>query len=304
MPRVSVILASYNAEAFIRAAVDSILAQTFTDFEFIIVDDGSTDQSRAILHGYDDPRIRLIEQDNIGLTPTLNKACKLATGDLLARMDADDVAKPDRFAKQVAFLDAHPEVAVLGGAYELVDDRGRLLRVQHQPTDNATLQELCLVGKVPICHPLVMMRRGVFEQVGGYDESYSASQDLDLWLRMGEHGDLASLPDVLLQYRMQADSISEKKGALQTECMRRGCEAAWERRGVIGKYTFANPTGWRPTNATESKLKYALQYGWWAWHSGEWRTALSYGKDAVKLSPTSTDGWKLVACALMKRKSA
>ncbi|MEM6314943.1 MAG: glycosyltransferase, partial [Planctomycetota bacterium] len=170
----SVILASYNAEDFLRPAVASILQQTFTDFEIIAVDDGSTDGSRDVLRSFDDPRLRVIEQENMGLTPTLNKACGLAKADLLARMDADDVAKPDRFAKQVAFLDAHPEVAVLGGAYELIDERGRLLRTQSQPTDNATLQERCLVGKVPICHPLVMMRRDIFERVGGYDESYPA----------------------------------------------------------------------------------------------------------------------------------
>src|SRR4051794_38935309 len=122
-PTVSVIMAVYNAEEFLDAAVQSIQCQTFSDFEFIIIDDGSTDHSREKLEGYarDDNRIRLLSRPNKGLTPSLNEGVKRSRGDLLARMDADDVATPERFKIQVEYLRAHPEVSLLGGAYELID---------------------------------------------------------------------------------------------------------------------------------------------------------------------------------------
>lgn len=302
MPRVSVLLALYNAGRFLEPAVRSVLEQTYRDFEFLIVDDGSTDGSREWLRTLTDPRVRLIEQQNAGQTVALNRAARESTGEYLARMDADDVCKPDRFAKQVAFLDAHPEVGVLGGAYEIIDHEGRLLRVQDQPADDAELQRRCLVGLVPICHPLVMMRRDIFERVGGFDETqYPAAEDLDLWLRMGEHAELACLPDVLLSYRMHAGSMSEAKGAVQADAMQRACEAAWQRRGVEGQYEFQNAAGWRPTANADSRLKYALQYGWWAWNSGERRTAFHYGWSATKIAPLRRDGWNLMASSILKR---
>jgi len=304
MPKVTVLMSNHNGGAFLAPTVRSILNQTYRDFEFLILDDGSTDDSRDQLRRFaaEDPRVRLVEQDNVGLTPTLNRGLHLATGELVARMDSDDLAAPDRLAKQVAFMDAHPDVVLLGGAYDLIDEAGRRLHVMRPPTDDAALQEHCLSGRTPICHPLAMFRREAALGVGGYDESYKVAQDLDLWLRLGEMGKLACLPDVLLGYRMHAGSVSERKQQLQIDTMRRACESAYARRGVTRE--FQGGGGWRAQDAVSSKLAQTLQYGWWAWHLGEARTAMVYGWRAIKTKPAAADGWKLLACGALRRPVA
>lgn len=300
MPTVSVIMAVHNAAHYLAPAVRSIIAQTFRDFEFIVIDDGSTDESPAILQRFarDDPRIRLITRANKGLTRSLNEAVGLCQGEFVARMDADDIAAPERFRLQVDFLRAHPEVVLLGGCYDLIDDAGRFLRRMNQPGDNQRLQELCLVGGTPICHPLVMMRLDTLKQVEGYDETYEVSQDLDLWLRLGEIGQMACLPQVLLKYRLHDKSASEKKQKKQTANTQRACQAACKRRGVERKFMAAD--GWRATSDRQSRHKYALQYGWWAFNSAQRKTSMIYGFKAIAAMPINKDGWKLLACALIK----
>lgn len=304
-PKVSVVVAVHNAGAFLRAALDSVAGQTLRDFEVVVIDDGSTDESPAVLAEFAarDARFRVVTQVNTGLTKTLNIALKLCRGELVARMDADDVCLPDRFEKQVAFLDAHPDVVLLGGAYELIDERDRRLHVIRPPADDATLQTHCLAGTTPICHPLAMFRRADALAVGGYDESFPVAQDLDFWLRLGERGKMAALPDVLLRYRMHPKSVSEKKQALQVECMRRGAENARARRG-LPTGGFANKDGWRADGSAGSVLRQTLQYGWWAWNLGERRTAAAYGARAVRLAPLSADAWKLLVFGALRRKAA
>ena len=256
-PTVSIIMAVHNAEDFLDAAVSSILHQSFGDFEFIIIDDGSTDRSTQLLQDFArrDNRVRLISRPNKGLTPSLNEGLQLARGDLIARMDADDVATPDRLKIQVEFLHAHPEVSLLGGAYELIDGAGRMLTTITPPTDDATLQEHALAGRTPICHPLAMMRADAVRQAGGYDEEFTVAQDLDLWLKLGEVGKMACVRDVLLRYRQHEDSISEKKQALQVHNMKLACERAYARRGI--QRDFLGEEGWRPSSARKSKHEYA-----------------------------------------------
>ncbi len=257
MPTVSVILACYNAERFLAAAVESILTQTFTDFEFIIIDDGSTDRTAEILKGLAarDSRIRLVSRENKGLTASLNEGLKLAQGELIARMDADDWATADRLKIQAEFMRAHPEVSLLGGAFEMMDGAGRKLTVITPPGDDATLQEQALSGRTPICHPLAMMRAEAVKKVGGYDEEFIVAQDLDLWLRLGEVGKLACVPEVLLRYRQHEDSVSEKKQALQVRNMRLACERACARRGI--KREFLGDGGWRAGTGRGSRHAYA-----------------------------------------------
>ena len=212
-PVISVIMPVYNAEPYLEEALESILAQTFGDFELILIDDGSTDGSVEILNRYAavQERIRLIRRPNTGLTKALNECLRLARGEFVARMDADDVCTPDRFEKQVAFMRANPETVLLGGAYDLVDAEGRHLRRVSQPLDDASLQRICLSGLTPICHPLAMMRRGAVLKAGGYDETFLVAQDLDLWLRLGEIGKLANIPTSVLRFRLHESSVSESK---------------------------------------------------------------------------------------------
>jgi GT2 family glycosyltransferase len=300
MPAISVIMAVHNAEKFLDASVQSILNQSFIDFEFIVIDDGSTDGSRIKLAEFSrkDTRIRVISRPNKGLTPSLNEALNLASGTYIARMDADDIAMPLRFKTQINYLHRNPNVSLLGGAYELIDDAGRLLTTITPPTDDATLQEHALSGRTPICHPLAMFRRDAALKVGGYDESFAVAQDLDLWLKLGEVGKMAAVTDVLLQYRQHVNSVSEKKQELQVTNMKLACERAYSRRKI--KREFKGDEGWRPTSGRRSRHKYLIQYGWWAFNSAQRKTAMIYGLKAIGAIPWSGQGWRLLACAAVK----
>ncbi|MBF2072891.1 MAG: glycosyltransferase [Synechococcales cyanobacterium C42_A2020_086] len=298
-PTISVLMPVYNAQRYVAQAVESILNQSFGDFEFLIIDDGSTDRSLKILQRYanQDPRIRLISRPNTGYVKALNELLALAQGEFLARMDADDVAMPNRFAQQVKFLRQHPEVLCVGGAQDWIDDAGRFLLHHPEAETDAEIQQLALSGQTPINHPSAMMRRTAVLQVGGYDEALHPSEDLDLWLKLGEIGQLANLPETVLQYRQHDRSVSERLQTLQTEQRRRCCERAWERRGITGSFHESEP--WRPIDPP-SRLRFMTMYGWWFFHAGKRNAAIIYGLKAIRALPTAVDGWKLLACALLK----
>ncbi len=300
-PEVSVVMAVYNGKDYLRRSIDTILAQSFGDFEFIIIDDGSTDGATDILREYaaGDPRIKLVIRPNKGLTASLNEGLHLACGTYIARFDGDDLADPQRLYKQVMFMRQHPQVVLLGGAHEFIDQHDRLLTILRPPTDNANLQEQCLDGTTPICHPLAMYRRDAALKIGGYDESYLVAQDLDFWLRLGEVGELACLPDVILKYRLHDKSVSEKKQAMQVANMKRACETAWVRRGITDRQ-FKGAAGWRAQDDADTKLRQTLKFGWWAWNSGQRATARSYGWAAVKSAPTKLAAWKLLLIPMLK----
>ena len=187
----------YNTARYLPAAVESILTQTFREFEFIIIDDGSTDRSGKILEKYaaQDDRIQLIHRANQGIAKTRNQLLEQASGELIAIMDADDIALPDRFARQVDFLQAHADVVCVGSALDWIDERDRYLGHCEMPQFDAEIQSLLVGGISMLHHPCTMARRSALLQVGGYDESMTASIDLDLWLRLGEVGKLANLPE-------------------------------------------------------------------------------------------------------------
>ena len=302
-PTISVLMSVYNGEKYLAEAVESILDQTLADFEFIIIDDGSKDGSLAMLQKYAarDPRIRLTSQPNQGLTRTLNEALAQARGEFIARMDSDDVARPDRFENQVRFLREHPEVVCTGGYFELIDGEGRLLTWLKPPIDDAEIQRRALAGHGSICHPTAMIRREALRRINGYDTDFKTAQDLDLWLRLGEVGKLANVPVSVLRFRLHESSVSESKRHEQRQSARMACERAWKRRGITdGKFEADEP--WRPGKDRASRQKFALQYGWWAFNSGERKTAVHYAKQAIKAKPLSAKGWDLLRCALTKRK--
>ncbi|MDB4914158.1 MAG: putative WbfO protein [Gemmatimonadetes bacterium] len=201
-PRVSVLMSAFNAESSIARAVESIRAQEFEDWELLIVDDGSTDTTGAILHAIarTDARVHvLVHERNLGLPTSLNHALSLVRGDLVARMDGDDVALADRFRRQVEFLDVHPEIDVLGGgALEVTHDGrplGELRRAEHHEQ---------LIARIftenPFIHPTIMARRTVFERLGGYDVTCRRGQDYELWLRAYRMFRFHNLPRPLIHY--------------------------------------------------------------------------------------------------------
>ncbi len=218
-PPITVLLAVYNGQQYLREALDSILAQTFTDFEFLIIDDGSTDLTLPILREYEkrDPRIRLVSRPNKGLTNTLNEGLSLARGEFLARMDADDFAMPARFEKQIAYLREHPDCVLLGSRVLLMDPDGLPIREMclertHEQIDSAHLNR-----GWPIVHPATMMRMSALSQIGGYRDEFNTLEDLDLFLRLAEVGQLANLPELLLRYRQHFASVTHSKEEKQNQ---------------------------------------------------------------------------------------
>ena len=211
-PPLTVLMAFHNDAPFIAEAIDSILGQTFGDFEFVIVNDASTDGSRDIVARYSDPRIRLIDNpSNLRLARSLNRGLEAARAPLVARLDANDVARPDRLAKQMRFLREHPEIALVGGQYEVIDTHGRRLPRAALPMP---LTELGVAWYFlfdsPFIHSTVMFRKDAAEDAGRYDPAYewAPSEDVVLWSRMAVRHRLTNLPDVLVSQRYDTTSIT------------------------------------------------------------------------------------------------
>ena len=234
MPGVSVVMAVYNAEPWLSEAVESVLGQTFGDFEFVVIDDGSSDATPEILRRFHDSRLRVTRQHQSGQTPALNHALRLSQGALIARMDGDDVALPDRLARQVAFLDAHPEVGLLGTACHEISASGAVLRTITPPGDDHAVRRL-LIRKNPFTHSSVMFRRAVLDASGWYDERFVVAQDYDLWLRMSRLTRLANLSEPLVLRRLAPGRLSSAREstrirdevAAKLTALRSGTYAPW-----------------------------------------------------------------------------
>jgi glycosyltransferase involved in cell wall biosynthesis len=298
-PLVSVAMPVRNAERFLEEAIESVLCQTLRDFELLVIDDGSTDGSLGILRRYEaaDPRVRLGSRENRGLVATLNEMLDQARGTFLARMDADDVSLEERFARQVAFLEGEPEVVCVGGAFELIDEKGRLLTRLQPPVRDDEIQRVALAGHTPIA-PAAMMRRAALEAVGGYDSGMRLVEDLDLYLRLGELGSLANLEETVLRYRLHPGSVSGQDPVEQHRKAREACERAWKRRGIQGSFQATGE--WRPSGQHASRHAFLCRCGWWAFGSRQRATAIAYGARAVATKPLAGSGWRLLLCALLK----
>lgn len=300
-PRVSVIMPVYNAEPYLAEAIESVLSQSFTDFEFLIHDDGSTDESLEVLKSYaaKDARIVVSAGKNQGVFAARNLLQGKAQGDFLAVMDADDICLPDRFERQVGYLDSYPGCVVIGGHITMVDKGERPIIDLNIPTEHEKIDENNLRGLTSIWHPTTMMRALALKKVGCYDPSYKASGDLDLWLRMAEIGRLANLPDIVLKYRIHDKSISGARQELQRQMARRACEAAWARRGLTGM-TF-DYGDWRMDGTPESRRAFHLRYGWQAWNHGYRDTWRHYALRSIADAPLSVEAWKLLIAGAIKR---
>ena len=212
LPPLSVALSVYNGARFLDLAIASIRAQSFGDFEFLIHDDGSTDGSFDIMarHAAQDPRIRLSRESNKGLVESLNRLVDQARAPLIARMDGDDIAHPQRFARQIAFLLAQDEIAVLGTQAEIIDAQSRILP---DPNPHPLTHEEITAGfghQPHFVHSSVMFRRAAFLSVGRYRSVARHCEDLDLWLRLSRTTRLANLPDYLMQYRVYPEQVSRR----------------------------------------------------------------------------------------------
>src|SRR5438309_929617 len=219
-PSISIIMVTRNVERFLAESIESILGQSFKDFEFIITDFGSTDKSKAIVRSYAarDARIVFREIPHCSLPEARNTSTRLARGRYVAIMDSDDIAFPDRLLWEFEFMERHPQVGLLGGATEWIDATGRSLEIHGFPTQDREIRSE-LATRCPFCQPTVLIRSEAFALVGGYRAVFAQAEDYDLWLRIAEHFEIANLKQVVLKYRIHPYQMSMRKRKQQTLCI-------------------------------------------------------------------------------------
>jgi glycosyltransferase involved in cell wall biosynthesis len=269
MPNVSVVMPVLNGEAYLVEAIESVLGQTLEELELVVVDDGSHDTSRAIVKRFAgvDPRVRLVVNErNLGIAAALNQGWRAAQAPFIARLDADDVALPDRLSQQTAFLDAHPSVAVVGGAARVINSAGRQISTMRFPTASRTIRSTLLRHNC-LAHPTVMLRRVALEDVGGY--RFDHSEDYDLWLRLSERFELANLADPLILYRVHAGQLSlidleqRVKGALAVRAAARTRRATGN--DPLNGVDKLSPEVFGRLAIDDSELSSTLEHEWLSW---------------------------------------
>ncbi|MBL4681059.1 MAG: glycosyltransferase [Pseudomonadales bacterium] len=218
-PLVSVVMTLYNGEKYLRSAIESVLQQTYLNFELVIVDDCSEDSSLAIANEYagKDDRVRVFSNPkNLMLSKSLNRALELSKGVYIARMDQDDISLPDRFLKQVAFMESSLKTAIVGCDIAILDESGkRISQRNYFETDEEIRKNIFFFS--PFCHPAVMIRKNAIEHIGGYDQYYSPADDYELYFRLGKQGRLHNIKERLFEYRLMPTSMTHDS----TELMER-----------------------------------------------------------------------------------
>ena len=208
IPAISVIMPVYNGEAYVGKAIESILSQTFTDFEFLIIDNASADRTSEVIAAFKDPRIRIIKNPvNLGLIGSLNVGLQVARGKYVARMDHDDIAYPERFQKEYDFLDAHPEITIVGTWSTLINPEGKEMKDHRNALRSNVIKYELLWGN-SLTHPSLLMRRKEIVELGGYDPLWVHTEDFNLYSRAIKKYKLANIPEPLLYYRVHGSSLT------------------------------------------------------------------------------------------------
>ncbi|AVT82855.1 glycosyltransferase family 2 protein [Rhodopseudomonas palustris] len=249
-PKVSVIMPVRDGERWVAEAIRSVQNQTFRDFELLVIDDGSADATPAILAdaAAADSRIAVLTQHRNGLVAGLNRGLSAARAPLIARLDADDIALPDRLARQVDYMAAHPDVVLLGGWATIIDENGQPKGREMRPSPNDL--RATLMNKSPFIHPTVMLRAEAARRVGGYHAAFEAGEDYDFWLRLADIGELAILPELLIRYREHSSSVTRTRQLRQIYSARLAKLAAAARRAgqPDPSATLTVPPDWHDPN--------------------------------------------------------
>lgn len=300
-PLVSVVMPAYNVSSYIDEAIQSILEQSLTDFELIIINDGSTDDSleRAKLWAEKDKRIKLYDQENKGRSYTRNRALELACSDLVATMDSDDVSLPNRLEVQYNFMNANPDVVVVGGQVDAICMMGLDLYTTNFPLHHQEIEQALLNDDgVQLCQPATMMRKSIALDAGGYDQSYSVGEDTDLFLRMALKGKLANVNEVLLKYRKHPESSTNASNSgIYRESLSR-IKKAWADRGIDFPDNFQH---WSDAIRFKSPKDDLLKWGWNALAKGEFKKARAYAKKLVSLGSFDLSSMRFYFCVLRNR---
>jgi glycosyltransferase involved in cell wall biosynthesis len=277
----------YNCAPYLDEAIWSVRRQTFTDFECVIVDDGSSDGSTEIIqkHKEQDTRILFITQTNSGLVAALNAGIALCRGAYVARMDQDDVALPDRFERQVRFMQTHPDIDCVGGWALVIDGHGAEKNLIRFPLDSASINAALSEGTYALLHPTIMVRATALIGVGGYDPVFKMAEDLDLFLRLSERGKLGNLSEVVLKYRRHGKSMTALAGsnvALWDARALRAAKARGRRVPLSGIARTADRMSW----AAVSDHRYCA--------------AFSHAARAMAIAPFSHIGLRAIARVLWR----
>lgn len=301
-PTASVLLPAYNAERYVDEAIESVLGQDFERFELLLLNDGSTDDTLSHLEYFAarDKRCKIHSWPNQGLIATLNAGVQLANADILIRMDHDDVCRPGRFAKQIAYMDEHPECVALGSKVMLIDPDGYPIAEFATEIDHDKIDAALMAGKGgAIAHPAAVIRKDAIIKVGGYRASYPHAEDIDLFLRLAEVGRLANLGDVLLDYRQHLSSIGYHHTKMQQESARSAVMDAYRRRGIVTIPLWASKS---EEDQLPSLISIYRKWGWWSLRGGNVKTARKYAWKALLSGPFDTESLKLVACTYLDIK--
>lgn len=206
-PLISVVMPVYNIQEFVAEAVQSVLSQTVADFEFIILDDGSTDDTLNIISKFSDPRIILVRGQRLGLVEQLNQGLSIAKAPIVARMDGDDIAHPKRFEMQCELLKSHRDVGVVSSAYEEIDAKGKGIITRWLPESDVEIRA-AMPRYCAICHSSAMFRKNLIDRYGGYDKQYFPAEDFELWVRLFPHVKFMNVPKPLVKKRLHSKSVT------------------------------------------------------------------------------------------------
>ncbi len=294
-PRVSVLLPVWNGEAFLEQAMESILRQTLSSFELIVIDDGSTDASVQIAEKFarGDNRVRVLRRAHQGLSAALNAGIATARGEYNARMDADDISLPDRLQKQVAYLDAHPACVAAGTWIEVVDEAALHLGLKTFVETHEEIFAALYRGISPIAHPTIVVRRDVLRAAGGYDARRYPSEDLDLWFRLAERGELANLGEALLQHRRHKAAVGVREREKMMAMALAICNKARSKRGLPSLRGTSILAG------TNADAQYHFECARTALIAGPRLTAVRHAVATIAAEPERLYGYAtLFACAV------
>jgi len=309
-PEITVLMSVYNGEKYLREAIESILNQTYKNFEFLIINDGSADSSRDIILSYNDPRIRLVDNEqNIGFTRSLNRGLKLARGRYIARMDADDISISTRLEKEVAFLNQNRNVGLVGTYYLMINEDGKVLHTIKCSIVSKDIKENILEGS-QFGHGSVLLRAECIRKVGPYRDEFKSAQDYDLWLRISEVYDVANIPEILYKWRLNFKSISIARKRQQDKYVLLAIELAKERRqfGNDRLQTLSKQEidsfldDFIPNPVSQSRKENAQSYNFWIailFSGKDYRGALKLLLKSFILNPFYMMTWILIFKSLM-----
>lgn len=291
---VSVLMPVFNASDYLEEAIESILLQSFVDFELIIIDDGSIDSSYQIMQRYakKDIRIKIVTRENKGICFTRNQLLSMAVGKYIAWMDSDDISHSQRLARQVNYLEKNTTCVAVGCMTELIDEVGLKICVWNTPIKHDEIDNWHLHGKGgAIIFSSSMMVRKCVEQVGCFDQSLVGAEDLDLFLRLAELGKIENMEEVLTSYRQHINSISHVAKSRIQQDTQQVVDSARKRRNLT---EFKIEMKHKPVTLASHYVK----WGWWSIHDKNITTARKYARKAILLNPFSRSTLKLFACSI------